>query len=114
CAGGADALREEVIWSAAAMPPLFPAKPLSLRLPHRPQQMTEVIPSRLAGRHDEQLRDLQLERVGVEKDEHLADEARAQRHVVVRADAEAESFLFPPGEGVVAVVRELAGQLLVR
>src|SRR5260221_4548178 len=68
----------------------------SKRLPHVPQQVTEVRPPRLAGGHDQQLGDLQLQRVREEEDQHLADEGRVQRNVVVCADAEAQALLLPP------------------
>src|ERR1051325_10902395 len=56
-------------------------------LPHLPKKMAQIPPPRLAGRDDEELGDLQLQRVGVEEDEHFADEARRQGDVVVGADA---------------------------
>src|ERR1051326_4688989 len=85
-----------------------------MALPHPPQQMAEVRPARLAGRDDEQLRDLELRRISVEEDEHLAHETGRERDVVVGADAEAQALFLPPGEWMIGVVGERAGELLVR
>ena len=69
---------------------------------------------RLAGGHDQQLRDLQLEWIRQKQDQHLADEVRVQRDVVVGADAEAQALFLPPRERVILVVRQRAGELFVR
>src|SRR5207237_7067734 len=66
------------------------------RFAHLPQQVTAVRSPRLARRHDQQLRDLQLQRIGEQQDQHLADEVRIERNVIVGAGAEAQSLLLPP------------------
>src|SRR5262249_16382034 len=85
-----------------------------MALPHLPQEVAEVRASRFANGDDEQLRNFQLRGIRVEKDKHLTDEARRQRDVVVRADAEAQALLLPPREGMIGVVGQRAGELLVR